>query len=442
MNVGCIPKKLMHHTSLLGEHYEGMNEIGWKTDKKRPEHDWEEMMFRINNYIRSLNFGYRKTLMTDDVDYFNKLARLRSKNEIELKAANGEIEIVTADNILIATGGRPTFPTDIPNIRELAISSDDIFWMQKKPGKTLVVGASYIGLECAGFLHGLGIDVTIMVRSIFLRGFDQQLANKIGGYIKKIGIKVIHNSVPSNVTKKGEGEWKTVEYKTIAEDKTETINTEDYETILFAVGRSADTHLLGLNEIGVKTASNGKIVCTDDDKTTVDNIYAIGDVVEGRLELTPTAIMAGRLLALRLFAGSNILANYIYVPTTVFTPLEYGCCGYSEEAAIAKFGAENIVCYGSQFKPLEWEVNEHKTDDCYAKLVVHKNNPDMPERVIGFHYLGPEAGEVTQGFAVAIKKGVTKTDMDLSVGIHPTRAEEFTILKAIAGSEDERKEGC
>lgn len=229
--------------------------------------------------------------------------------------------MVTADNILIATGGRPTFPPEIPNLREVAISSDDIFWKQQKPGKTLVVGASYIGLECAGFLHGLGIDVTVMVRSIFLRGFDQQLANKIGDHMKKIGVKVIHNSVPTKITKKAEGDWKTVEYKTIAEDKTETVNEEDFETILIAVGRSADTELLGLKEVGVKTAANGKIICSEDDKTSVDNIYAIGDVVEGRLELTPTAIMAGRLLALRLFSASKILANYIYVPTTVFTPL-------------------------------------------------------------------------------------------------------------------------
>jgi len=416
-----------------------MNEVGWKTDKKKPEHDWEEMINRINDYIRSLNFGYRKTLMADNVDYYNKLASMKSKHEIELKGKDGSIEIVTADNILIATGGRPSFPTDIPNIKEVAISSDDIFWMRKRPGKTLVVGASYIGLECAGFLHGLGIDVTVMVRSIFLRGFDQQLANKIGDHMEKIGIKIIRTSVPTKVTKKDEGDWKTVEYKTIAEDKSETINSEDFETILIAVGRSADTHLINLKEVGVKTAKNGKIIAGEDDRTSVDNIYAIGDVVEGRLELTPTAIMAGKLLALRLFAKSTILTNYRYVPTTVFTPLEYGCCGYSEEAAIEKFGADNIVCYGSQFKPLEWEVNEHKSDDCYAKLVVHKNHPDMPNKIIGFHFLGPEAGEVTQGFAVAVKKGITKEDMDLSVGIHPTRAEEFTILTAIAGSDKEKK---
>jgi pyruvate/2-oxoglutarate dehydrogenase complex dihydrolipoamide dehydrogenase (E3) component len=253
-----------------------------------------------------------------------------------LKGKDGSIEIVTADNILIATGGRPTFPLEIPNIKEMTISSDDIFWMRKRPGKTLVVGASYIGLECAGFMHGLGIDVTVMVRSIFLRGFDQQLANKIGDHMEKIGIKIIRPSVPTKITKKDEGDWKTVEYKTFAEDKSETINSEDFETILIAVGRSADTHLINLNEVGVKTAKNGKIIAGEDDRTSVDNIYAIGDVVEGRLELTPTAIMAGKLLALRLFAKSTILTNYSYVPTTVFTPLEYGCCGYSEEAAVEK----------------------------------------------------------------------------------------------------------
>lgn len=240
-------------------------------------------MSRINDYIRSLNFGYRKALMTDQVTYFNKLAKLLSKTEIELTDKDGKKEVVTADNILIATGGRPTYPPEIENVKELTISSDDIFWMEKKPGKTLVVGASYIGLECAGFLHGLGIDVTVMVRSIFLRGFDQQLANKIGDYMKKIGIKVGHNSVPTKINKKGHGDWKVVTYKTVAEDKTETTHSEEYETILMAVGRSADTHLLNLNEVGVKTASNGKIIAGDDDRTSVDNIYAIGDVAHGRL---------------------------------------------------------------------------------------------------------------------------------------------------------------
>lgn len=208
---------------------------------------------------------------------------------------------------------------------------------------------------------------------------------------------------------------------------------------MFAIGRSADTHGLALDKVGVKTAKNGKIIAKDDDTTDAKDIYAIGDVVEGRLELTPTAIMAGKLLAERLFAEGKHLMSYKYVPTTVFTPLEYGCCGYSQEDAIKKFGEENIVAYGSVFKPLEWNMSYERKGNAYAKLVVNKADHN---RVVGFHFVGPNAGEVTQGFALGLRKGATKEDFDYTVGIHPTCAEEFTLLKAIAGSSEEQKEGC
>lgn len=155
----------------------------------------------------------------------------------------------------------------------------------------------------------------------------------------------------------------------------------------------------------MKVAPNGKIIATDDDKTTVDNIFAIGDVVAGRLELTPTAIMAGKLLASRLFNKGTRTMSYKYVATTVFTPIEYGCVGYSEEDARKHFGADNIVAFGSVYKPLEWNLNENRVHNCYAKVVVNKSDNN---KIVGFHFLGPHAGEVTQGFAVAVLKGITK----------------------------------
>lgn len=196
---------------------------------------------------------------------------------------------------------------------------------------------------------------------------------------------------------------------------------------------------MGLEEVGVKTEKNGKIIAGDDDKTAVPNIYAIGDVCAGRLELTPTAILAGRLLAARLFGKGKRLMSYKYVPTTVFTPVEYGSCGWSQEDAQKKFGKENIVCYASAFKPVEWSIGHWREDKCYAKIVVNKLEVD---KIIGLHFLGPNAGEVTQGFAVAMLKGITKDDLDNSVGIHPTLAEEFVLLKAIAGSGEEDKVSC
>lgn len=261
--------------------------------------------------------------------------------------------------------------------------------------------------------------------------------------MEKQGLKFIKNSVPTEIIKieNEEGDWKSVKYETTVDGKT-IHHEERYQTILFAIGRTADTHKLGIENIELQATKSGKLVADERDKTNVDNVFAIGDVVDGRLELTPTAIMAGKLLSRRLFAGSKLEMNYKYVPTTVFTPLEYGCCGYSEEAAIKQFGDEHIRAYGSKYKPLEWNYDQESENDCYAKIVIQKNNEQIPDRVIGFHYLGPNAGEITQGFAVAIKKGISKEELDLSVGIHPTVAEEFTLLKSIAGSKDEEKTGC
>lgn len=277
-----------------------------------------------------------------------------------------------------------------------------------------MVGASYIALECGGFMKALGVDVTVMVRSILLRGFDQQIANKIGEAMEAQGVKFIRQAVPLSISLNSEGK-KVVLYRQ-GEDEIEDV----FDTVLFAIGRTADTHLLNLPAVGVKTADNGKIIATDDDRTSLDNVYAIGDVCQGRLELTPTAIMAGRLLAARLFNKGTRLMSYKYVPTTVFTPVEYGCCGYSEEDARKTFGAENIVAYGSVYKPLEWNLNYNRSLNCYAKVVVNKADND---KIVGFHFFGPNAGEVTQGFAVAILKGITKEDLDYTVGIHPTMAE-------------------
>ena len=185
-----------------------------------------------------MNWGYKKKLNDEKIKYYNKKARLLTANSIELEDANGEKETVTAKNILLATGGRPTDP-GIPG-KEHVIDSDDIFWMKNKPGRTLCVGASYISLECGGFLKALGVDVTIMVRSILLRGFDQQIANKIGDYMAAQGVKFIRGAVPISITLNAEGQ-KVVRFKQ-GEDEIEDV----FDTVLFAIGRSADTKFLNL----------------------------------------------------------------------------------------------------------------------------------------------------------------------------------------------------
>ncbi|CAD8144411.1 unnamed protein product [Paramecium octaurelia] len=433
VNVGCIPKKLMHFAATLGELRHDQVEAGWVDTQVDSKHNWEKMVENVNNHIRKLNFGYKNQLMRGDVKYYNKLAELIDANTIKLTDNKGQIETVRAKTIVIAVGGRPSYPDNIPNIQKLVITSDDLFWLQENPGKTLVVGASYVALECGGFLHGIGNEVAIMVRSILLRGFDQEIAEKIGIYMEEKGIRFIRGCVPDMIEATEDNKRKV----------TWILNGQKYEeifdTVLVATGRVSDTQKLNLEKVGVNLNKNGKILCSADDKTSVPNIFAIGDCVEGRPELTPTAIKCGQLLANRLFNKATELMSYEYVATTVFTPLEYGCIGYSEEDAIKKFGEDKITVYHSIFKPLEWNYFEmHSGESCFAKLIVLNDN----RRVIGFHYLGPHAGEVTQGYAVAMKMGVTKEQFDSTVGIHPTCSEELVQVTAVKGIDEAQKEGC
>jgi len=397
------------------------------------KHSWTELVDAVQDYVHSLNWGYKVQLRDKNVNYINALAKFLDPHTIEAKDRKG-IKKLTARRFLVCTGGRPKFP-DIPGAKEYCISSDDIFSMEKPPGKTLVVGASYVALECAGFLTGLGFDATIMVRSILLRGFDQQMANIIGEYMQKEGTKFVRPAVPTRIDKLENGKLKV----TYTHDKTGE-GVEEYDTVLFAIGRDPDTNGLGLDQAGVKLVNSGKIRIVNE-QTNVPHIYALGDVTENPGgELTPVAILAGKLLARRLYDSSTIQMDYTNVPTTVFTPIEYGCCGLSEENAIAKYGEDNIEVYHSYFKPLEWTVAHGPDNVCYGKLVCV-----IPEkhRVVGFHVVGPNSGEITQGYTLGIKMGATKEHFDHLVGIHPTCAEEFTVMdKTKRSGESPEKTGC
>jgi len=322
------------------------------------------------------------------------------------------------------------------------MGSDDVFQMdwnateKKEPGKTLVVGASYVALECAGFFSALGYDTTVMVRSILLRGFDREYSDKIGEYMEQTGTKFIKGSVPSKIEKTDQGQYKVFWSK----DNTE--ESAVYDTVIAAIGRYADTTKLGLAEAKVETVKNGKIVCAGlNDQTSVPNIYAIGDVVDGMQELTPVAIQAGIFLARRLYGNSTQTMNYDLIPTTVFTPIEYGACGLSEEDALAKYGDSDIEIYHKELSPLEWElVHEKPKGIARAKLICVKSEKS---RVVGLHVLGPNCGEITQGFALGMKLGATFQDFCDTIGIHPTVAEDFTTLAVTkASGEDAGAAGC
>ncbi|XP_066554463.1 thioredoxin reductase 3 [Amia ocellicauda] len=438
VNVGCIPKKLMHQAALLGTALKDSRSFGWEYEEK-VTHNWDTMKKAITSYIGSLNWGYRVQLRDKNVNYVNSYAEFVESHRIKATNKRGKETFHTAAKFVLATGERPRY-LGIPGDKEYCITSDDLFYLPYCPGKTLVVGASYVALECAGFLAGIGLDVTVMVRSIFLRGFDQEMANRAGDYMEEHGVKFIKKFVPTKAKELEKGTPGRLKV-TAKSTETDDVIEGEYNTVLIAVGRDACTNTIGLEKVGVKVnEKNGKIPVNDEEQTNVPYIYAIGDILDGKWELTPVAIHAGKLLARRLFEGSSLKCDYVNVPTTVFTPLEYGCCGLSEEKAVELYGEENIEVYHSLFWPLECTVPGRDNNKCYSKILCNKLDN---ERVVGFHYLGPNAGEVTQGFGAAMKCGITKELLDGTIGIHPTCAEIFTTMEITKQSgADITQKGC
>lgn len=443
VNVGCIPKKLMHNAALLSEsrkvdhpHYgigvtPKMEEewMGMSQDGEGEPHSWETLKQNVQNHIRGLNFKYRVDLREKEVTYLNMLGSFVDEHTIETLDKKGNRGTITFSRCLIAVGGRPT-PISCEG-GELAISSDDVFSLEGDPGKVLCVGASYISLECAGFLRGIGRDVTVAVRSILLRGFDRECADLIGEHMKSEGIKFIEGAVPTKLEKTAGGKIRA----TFSNGE-----SGEYDTVLGAIGRTGDTAKLGLDNVGIATNPKNAKIPAKFEQTSKPNIYVIGDVMDGCPELTPVAIHAGKALARRLFGGSTRPMDYRNVCTTVFTPLEYGTVGYGEDDAIAEFGKENLVVYHKYFVPLEWSVSPSRGGhQGFCKAIVDRHT----DKVLGLHYLGPNAGEVMQGFGTAMKLGCTFDDIVETVGIHPTTAEEFTTLSITKESgEDAAAAGC
>jgi len=438
VNVGCIPKKLMHQAALLGQSIADAKKFGWELPEEAVKHNWGTMVEAIQAHVGGLNWGYRVALREKKVQYLNAYAEFVDAHTLKTTDKKKKETQITAKHILIATGGRPRYP-DIPGAKEYCITSDDLFSLPHNPGKTLLVGASYIALECAGFLAGLGVDATVMVRSILLRGFDQQIAGLIGDQMEKHGVRFVRGQVPVKVELIEQGTPNRLKVSSV-NDAGETVE-EEYNTVLFAIGRDACTSTIGIEKAGVMlNPKNGKVICGDNEQSNVPHIYAIGDILDGKLELTPVAIQAGRLLAQRLYANASGLTDYTNVPTTVFTPMEYGCIGLAEEDAIAKYGAGDVEVYHSFMTPLEVTVPKRDENAGYAKLICVKS---LNEKVVGFHVLSPNAGEITQGFGIGMKMGATKADFDQLIGIHPTVAEVFTTLQFTKGSgADVLQKGC
>lgn len=431
VNVGCIPKKLMHNAALLGEHSDNSSFYGW--EGAAPKHDWSTLRQNVQDHIKGINFGYRVALREEGITYLNKLGKFTGPHELECTDNKGNVTTVTGARFVIAVGGRPT-PLSIPG-GEHAISSDDLFMMKKEPGDTCVIGAGYVALECAGFITGLKSgSATVLVRSMMLRGFDREIVDKVKNVMEHNGTKIIEGVTPASIEKLPTGKL-LVTYS--------NGDSREYDTVLAAVGRSMDVQKLGVDGAGalpLEMNKSMKLVCKNE-QTSVPHVYAVGDIVAGAPELTPVAIKAGKLLAQRLFAKGTETMVYKDVATTVFTPLELGTVGLTEEEAIASYGDKEVEVYSRTFHPLEWTIVESMADlRCIAKVVVEKST----DKVLGMHIACPNAGEIMQGFGLAFATGQLTHSMLLDcVGIHPTVAEELCGLDISKSSGiSTEKSGC
>jgi len=378
-------------------------DFGWNIAE--PGFDWARLLANKDREIERLNGVYERVLANAGVSIFHGKALVRGKNEIEI---NGKT--VTAKHILVATGSWPQVP-DIPG-KELAITSNEAFHLERLPKHALVVGGGYIAVEFASIFNGLGVATTLAYRGgQLLRGFDTDLGTRLAEEMGRKGVAVDLNSSPVRLVKQSDAIQ--VEFNN---------NTRSsFDLVMFATGRKPNTAGLGLEAAGVQLAADGAVVVDNYSKSSLASIHAIGDVTN-RLNLTPVATAEGMALAKTLFGGTPTPVDHENVPTAIFAHPNIGTVGLSEETARQRYGKVDI--YKAAFRSLKHSMGGSE-EKIFMKLVVDAAS----QRVVGAHMLGPDAGEVIQGIAIAVKLGATKAQFDATIGIHPTAAEEFVTMR-------------
>ena len=406
---GCVPKKLMVYAAHFAEDFEDSHAYGWNTSVD--SFDWSTLINNKDQEIDRLNGIYENLLKNAGVDMFHGTASLVDANTVRI-----DEQSLQADKILIATGGTPFLPP-IPGI-EHAITSNEVFHLSEQPKTAIVVGGGYIAVEFAGIFNGLGTDTTLVYRGPqILRGFDDAVRTHLTEEIAKKGINLRMNEHVERIDLAADGR-KLVTYANgdrIAVD-----------CVLFATGRSPNTSNLNLSAAGVELGLKGEIRVDEGSKTNIDSIYAVGDVTD-RIALTPVATMEGHAFADTLFGNKPRLADHTFVPSAVFSQPSVATVGYTEQAARAEF--DHVDTYTSSFRSLKHTLTDN-TERVLMKLVVDAAS----DKVLGAHMVGPEAAEIMQGIAIAIKAGARKADFDATVGIHPSMAEEFCTMRTKDGN--------
>ena len=410
VNVGCVPKKLLVYGSHFADDFEQAEGFGWTAGKA--QFDWEKLIANKNREIERLNGIYRKLLINSGVTLLEGHARLTDPNHVEV---NGRI--FSAERILIATGGWPKIP-DIPG-REHAITSNEAFFLKQLPKRVLVVGGGYIAVEFAGIFNGLGADTRLLYRGdLFLRGFDNSVRTHLVEELTKRGLQLDFNADIARIDKQPDGSLLAT-----LEDGRQL----EADSIFYATGRRPMLDNLGLENTRVELNEKGFVVVNDNFETHEPSILALGDVI-GRVQLTPVATAEGMAVARRLFKPEQYRpVDYRHIPTAVFSQPNIGTVGLTEEQALEN--GHKVTVFESRFKPMKLTLTQ-SSEQTLMKLVVDART----DRVLGVHMVGPDAGDIIQGLAIALKAGATKRLFDETIGVHPTSAEEFVTLRTpVAG---------
>jgi len=401
---GCVPKKLLVYAAHFAEDFEDARGFGWEIEGAR--FSWPDLIRAKDDEISRLNQFYLRLLSESGVTLFEQHGTLTGPHTIRLGG-----ETVTAEKILIATGGHPWLP-DIPGI-EHAITSNEAFDLEQLPARIAVVGGGYIACEFAGIFNGLGSKVFQLYRGdAVLRGFDHDVRRVVGAELAKKGIDLMLETNVLAIRHTDSGLEITL-------DGDETLEVDQ---VMYATGRVPNVRNLGLREIGLDISADGRIAVDEYSRSNLDHIYAVGDVTS-RVNLTPVAIHEGHAFADSVFGGAPRPVNHEFVPSAVFSQPPVGTVGYSEEDAIMHIGPVDV--YLSEFRPMKHTLSG-RNEKTMMKLIVER----VSQKVCGIHIVGMDAPEIVQGFAVAVKSGLTKDRFDRTIGIHPTAAEELVTMRS------------
>jgi glutathione reductase (NADPH) len=404
VNVGCVPKKLFTYAAHYAGDFEDAEAYGWEVGSRN--FYWPRLIANKNTEIARLNGIYGKLMDEAGVTLMRGRATLTGPNSATVEGAE-----VTAKYILVATGGHPVVP-EFPG-NEHVITSDQAFHLGTLPGRLAMVGGGYIAVEFTSIFHALGVDVTQLYRGpLFLRGFDHELREGLAGEMRKQGVSLRFESQVAKIEKQGKA----------LQVKLEDGSALETDLVMVATGRAPNTKGLGLEAAGVELAANGAVKVDDHFCSNVPSVYALGDVID-RVQLTPVAIAEAMVVVDHMF-GADAMADMSYdnIPSAVFSHPNLATVGLTEEEARKRHG--EVEVYTSSFKALKHTLTG-RDETTFMKLVTEPG----AGRVLGLHMMGEAAGEIVQGFAVAMTCGATKAQFDATIGIHPTSAEEFVTLR-------------